>query len=245
MPTKTRYLTDAQLTIVGRRYGSDEVALEASEALARWRRDVAALAGYGYGQSALDGFAADVAQHETLRAARPEAMAEKKMAVVTRDKQVSAGWAWVDRVSGILGGLARTDQNLATALATATPIDDAGLEAGMRALSILLNETKGRLAPDAQADQRMAEVGALCTALQASPGTVHTSKGQTVADTAQIDLYDGKLCVRMRDLNAAGRAAIRNGDLRAGLGEYTFHHLKHSGNPKPVTPPAPAPAHAG
>lgn len=69
MPTKNRYLTDAQLTIVGRRYGSDEVALEASEALARWRRDVAALAGYGYGQSALDGFAADLAQHETLRAA--------------------------------------------------------------------------------------------------------------------------------------------------------------------------------
>jgi hypothetical protein len=133
---KTRYLTDAQLTIVGRRYGSDEVALEASEALARWRRDVAALAGYGYGQSALDAFAADLAQHESLRAARPEAMAEKKMAVVTRDRQVSAGWAWVDRVSGILGVLARTDQNLATALGTATPIDDAGLEAGMRAPTI-------------------------------------------------------------------------------------------------------------
>jgi hypothetical protein len=28
---------------------------------------------------------------------------------------------------------------------------------------------------------------------QASPGAVHTSKGQTVADTAQIDLFDGKL----------------------------------------------------
>ena len=105
-----------------------------------------------------------------------------------------------------------------------------------------MSETKGRLAADAQADQRLAEVDALCTALQSSPGTVHTSKGQTVADTAQIDLCDGKLYMRMRDLNSAGRASIRNGDLRAGLGEYTFHHLKNSGNPNPV--PAPAPAHA-
>jgi hypothetical protein len=242
MPTKTRYLTDAQLTVVGRRYGSDEIALEASEALARWRRDVAALAGYGYGQSALDAFAADLAQHTTLRVARPEAVGEKKTAVVTRDKQVSRGWAWVDRVSSILGMLARTDQTLATALATARPTDDAGLEAGIRALATILSETKGRLAADAQADQRLAEVDALCTALQSSPGTVHTSKGQTVADTAQIDLCDGKLYMRMRDLNSAGRASIRNGDLRAGLGEYTFHHLKNSGNPNPV--PAPAPAHA-
>ena len=242
MPTKTRYLTDAQLTVVGRRYGSDEVALEASEALARWRRDVAALAGYGYGQTALDAFAADLAQHTTLRSARPEAVAEKKTAVVTRDKQVSHGWAWVDRVSSMLGMLARTDQTLATALAAARPVDDAALEAGIRALAAILTEAKGRLAPDAQADQRLAEVSALCAALQSSPGAVHTSKGQTVADTAQIDLCDGKLYMRMRDLNSAGRAAIRNGDLRAGLGEYTFHHLKNSGNPNPVPAPAPTPA---
>jgi hypothetical protein len=87
-----------------------------------------------------------------------------------------------------------------------------------------------------------AEVIPLCTALQASPGTVHTSKGQTVADTAKIDLYDGKLYMRIRDLNSAGRAAIRNGDLRAGLHEYALHHLKNSGNPNPIPEPAPAPA---
>jgi len=69
---------------------------------------------------------------------------------------------------------------------------------------------------------------------------VHTSKGQTVADTAQIDLFDGKLYVCMRDLNSAGRKAIRNGDLRVGLHEYAFHHLKNSGNPGPAPVPAPA-----
>jgi hypothetical protein len=70
------------------------------------------------------------------------------------------------------------------------------------------------------------------------------AKGQTVADTAQIDLYDGKLYVCMRDLNSAGREGIRNGDLRAGLHEYAFHHLKNPGNSAPAPAPSPAPAQA-
>jgi len=239
---KSRYVTDPELTIIGRRYGADEVALEANEAMARWKRDLPALASYGYGQGALDAFSADCAEHAKLRATRPQAVTEKKMSVSTRDKQVSSGWKWVDRVTSMLGALARTDQLLATALATATPTDDAGLEAGIRAVATLLVETKGRLPADAEADKRLAEVDGLCAALQASPGAVHTSKGQTVADTAQIDLYDGKLYLCMRDLNSAGRKAIRNGDLRAGLHEYALHHLKRSGNPNPGPAPAPAPA---
>ena len=69
----------------GRR-GILRVALEASEALARWKRDLSALAGYGYGQGALDAFATDLAEHAKLRSARPEAVAERKMSVATRDK---------------------------------------------------------------------------------------------------------------------------------------------------------------
>lgn len=108
---------------------------------------------------------------------------------------------------------------LDTALVAAKPDDDAGLEAGIHAMATLLNESKSRLPPDAEADKHLADVYALCTALQTSPGTVHTSKGQTVADTVQIDLYDGKLYTRMRDLNAVGRAAIRDGALAAELHE--------------------------
>jgi hypothetical protein len=237
---KTYFVTEQQLQVIGRRYNADDVALEATETAARWRRDLSVLALYGYHQAALDAFTADMAEHAKLRAARPEAVAEKKMSVTTRDKQVSLGWAWADRVCSVLGVLARTDQTLATALSSATPTHDAGLEAGIRALAILLNETKGRLAAEVQADKRLAEVNGLCQALQTSPGAVHTSKGQTVADTAQIDIYDGKLYVCMRDLNSAARKAIRNGDLRVGLHEYTFHHLKSSGNPAPVPAPAPA-----
>jgi hypothetical protein len=98
------------------------------------------------------------------------------------------------------------------------------------------------LPAEAQAEQRLAEVAELCAALVSLTGAVHTSKGQTVADTAQIDLYDGKLYIRIRDLNQAARRAIRNGNLDAGLHEYVFHYLKHSGNP---ASPAPEPQPVG
>ena len=242
MSTKSRFLTDSQLIIIGRRYGSDDVAWEASEAAARWNRDQSQLASYGYGPAALAAFEAERAQHDSLRAARPQAVAAKKTAVASRDKQVSLGWGWVDRVSSALGILARTDETLATALATATPVDDAGLEAGIQAMSNVLNGAKSKLPAEAQADQRLAEVQDLCTGLQSLFGTVHTRKGQTVADTVQIDLYDGRLYVWMRDLNQAARRAIRNGNLNAALQEYVFHHLKHSGNPAaPAPQPEPAP----
>jgi len=236
MSSKSGFLTEPQYIIIGRRYGSDDIAWEASEVAARWNRDQAQLASYGYGPAALAAFEAERAKHDSLRAARPQAIAAKKTSVTLRDKQVSAGWAWVDRVSSALGMLARTDETLATALATATPANDAGLEAGIQALSNVLTGAKSKLPAEAQADKRLAEAQDLCTALQSMPGTVHTSKGQTVADTVQIDLYDGKLYVWMRDLNHAARRAIRNGNLTAGLQEYVFHHLKHSGNPAPLAP---------
>jgi len=220
MSSKSGFLTDPQYIIIGRRYGSDDVAWEASEAAARWNRDQMQLASYGYGPAALAVFEADRAQHDSLRASRPQALAAKKTAVAERDKLVSAGWAWVDRVSSALGILARSDEALATALVTATPVDDAGLEAGIQAMSNVLSGAKSKLPAEAQADQRLAEVQDLCTGLQSLAGAVHTSKGQTVADTVQIDLYDGKLYVWMRDLNHAARRAIRNGNLNAGLQEY-------------------------
>jgi hypothetical protein len=242
MATKARYVTDAQLTVIGRRYGSDAVALEANETVGRWQRDLGVLAGYGFGQAGLDAFTTDLRAHEKLRGARPDAVADKRSAVAAREKQVSMAWAWVDRGSAMLGVLARSDQTVSNALAAAMPPHDAALDGGIRALATILVETKDRLPADAQAGERLVQVDSLCSGLQTSPAVVQTSKGQTIADTAQIDLMDGKLWVRMRDLNAAARSAIRNGDLPVGLSEYSFHHLKHSGNPSPApTPPAPAP----
>lgn len=245
MTAKGRFVTDAQLVIIGRRYGSDAVALEAAGTITRWKRDVAVLATYGFGQKVLDVFVGDFNQHASLRATRPDGVAEKMSAVTDRDQTVSRAWAWVDKVAAILGVLARLDQRLSNALAAATPSNDAGLEAGIRALATILADSKQLLTPDAQVDQRLKEVEDLVNALQASPGAVRASKGQAKTDTAEIDLWDGRLWVRMRDLNAAARAAIRNGDLRASMSEYSFRHLKHSGNPEPAPAPSPTPANAG
>jgi hypothetical protein len=70
---------------------------------------------------------------------------------------------------------------------------------------------------------------------------VQRSKSLAAADTAQINLFDGKLYTRIRALNAVACSAIRKGHLQASPHEYAFHRLKRSGTPNPVTPPAPTP----
>jgi hypothetical protein len=236
MPSKTSFLNDNLLILIGRRFGSDTVALEAAEASARWSRDESSLASYGFGATVRASYEEDRSKHETLRVSRSQAVANKKISYATRDLQVSRGWAWVDRVTSTLGVLGLTDEALATEAAAAKPEDDAGLVAGIQALAKILGGAKDRLPADAQIDQRLAEAVSLAAELDSSPGSVHTSSGQTVADTAQIDLLDGKLYLWIRELNKAGRRAIRNGHLSAAPQEYTFHHLKHSGKTTPLQP---------
>jgi hypothetical protein len=245
MTSKTSFLKDNRLVVIGRRFGSDAVALEAAEASARWGRDEVALAPYGFGASVRARYEEDRNQQETLRVSRSQAVASKKLSYAARDQHVSRGWAWVDRVSSALGVLGLTDEGLATEAAAAKPEDDAGLVAGIQALAKILAGAKDRLPADAQVDQRLAEAEGLAAEIESSPGSVHTSSGQTVADTAQIDLLDGKLYLWIRELNKAGRRAIRNGHLPGAPLDYAFHHLKHSGKatllqPVPPTPTATA-----
>lgn len=192
MAGTTSFLKERNLIIVGRRFGSDTVALEAAEASARWLRDEAALAGYGFGAAQRTRFEEDRAKHEAMRVSRSQAVATKRNSYAARDTQVARGWAWVDRVICTLGVQALTDDDLATQLAAATPDDDAGLEAGIQALAVLLTSVKERLPADAQADQRLGEVAGVVADLASSPGVLHTRSSQTMVDTAQIDLLDGR-----------------------------------------------------
>jgi hypothetical protein len=246
MSERTSFLNDRNLIVIGRRFNSDIVALEASEAAARWLRDEAALAGYGFGIAVRTRYEEDRTKHEALRVSRSQAVATKRKSYASRDAAVSAAWAWVDRVKSALEVEALTDDKLSADLDAAEPRDDAGLEAGIQALARLLTTRKDRLGSDAQVAERLAETSALVAGLSASPGLVHTNSSQTITDTAQIDLLDGKLCVWIRQLNKAGRRAIRNGHLQAPPQDYVFHHLKNSGRgsspqpaPEPVPPPTP------
>lgn len=245
MADQISFENQARLVVIGRRYGSDLVALEATEAGARWARDQAALGAYGFGAKVLARFEDDRSKHAALRVSRSNAVASKKISCATRDEQISRGWAWIDRVLSMLGVLSLTDGTLAAEIAAAKPTDDAGLQAGILAMAKLLIAHREELDTDSQSADRLAEAEPLATAVASSPGPVQTSKGQTVADTAQIDLLDGKLYVWIRELNKAGRRAIRNGHLQAAPQEYVFHHLKHSGSSTPHSPtpepPAPVP----
>jgi hypothetical protein len=109
MGNKTSFLKENHLIVIGRRFGSDSVALEAAEAAARWSRDEAVLASYGFGATVRARFEEDRAKHEELRASRSQAVANKKNSYATRDQQVEQAWAWVDQVGSMLGVLGLTD----------------------------------------------------------------------------------------------------------------------------------------
>lgn len=239
MAKKNHYLTDDEYVEIGRRHGSDEVDQEASVAESRWRRDLDNLGEYGHGPDEKAAFDALWAKHGELRAGRSDVVSGKKTTVIGRDTIVSAAWAWVDKVGSVLGRPCRADQNLAVRVEEAMPREDSGLGAGIVALAAILDEVKGRLAPHAKAAERVAESKDLAAKLGAAPGQVSTAKAGTVTDTAELDLLDGKIYIAILDLNKAGRKAIRNGNLKQKLEDYTLKHLKRSGNPKPHAPPPP------
>jgi hypothetical protein len=251
MSDLTDFQKQQRYIIIGRRFGCDVVAVEATEAAARWARDQVALARYGFGADMRAKFEVDRQSHDGLRIGRSVAVAQKKTSYATRDEKVSRGWAWVDQVTSMLGVLALaepSDSGLAHKIAAAKPEDDANLEAGIAALAEILASQKDKLSPECQVDQRLAEAKELAAAVATLPGVVHTSRSQTMADTAELDALDGKLYTWLIELNRAARRAIRNGHLKASRQEYTLHHLKRSGSPvqPPVTvtpqPPAPSPA---
>jgi hypothetical protein len=215
MAHKITFLTDADYVEIGKRYGSDDVARETSDTSSRWKRDAPALGPYGCGPKALAAFETLRAKHAAARNARPDVIAEKKKIVAMRDGRVSAAWKWVDKVSSVLSNVARDDEHLARRVTEAMPSDDAGLEVGVGVLAKILGDTKSSLDAETGADARLAEAPALAANVASAPCAVRAAKEAVVADTAEIDLLDGRLYIIIRDLNAAGRKAIRNRDLKA------------------------------
>ncbi len=223
---KKAYIPTDRYIVIGRLYGSDDVAKEAGEARARWKRDVGALGEYGHGKTAFDKFEVLLDKHSDLRVARPKTVAAKSEAVRERDRHVSAGWTWVDKVVSVLTREARDDEDLAGSLRTAAPTDDSELEAGIGALAGILRKVKPKLPKEDRAEERLGEARGLRLQVKEAIGTAATAKTAPIADTAAIDLLDGKLYVAIRDLNKAARRAIGNGELGASSDEYRFHHLR-------------------
>ena len=245
MSAKTLSLTDQQYVKIGRQHASEPMALEASEASARWTRDQARLALYGHGTSVLAAFEALRGEHTRQREGRPEVVAGKSRAVRDREQVVVDARTWVGRVYSAILTLARGDETLAGRLREAFPDDDDELEGNVGTLAALLAEVKARLSADFEADARIAEAAGIQARLAAAAGNVGAAKARRVADTVAIDLLDGKLYVMIRDLNAAARRAIRAGNLVAALSDYRFHHVNKRSGATASDPPAADPDPAG
>lgn len=63
----------------------DEVELKAAEASARWLRDEAVLAGYGFGAAQRTRFEEDRAKHQAMRVSRSQAVATRRNGSAARD----------------------------------------------------------------------------------------------------------------------------------------------------------------
>jgi hypothetical protein len=230
-------LTDKKYTVIGRRYGSDEMAAQGVQAAGRWSRDVAVLARYGHGQAELDAFNALREQHAVLRIERPEAVTAKALTVQERAARLVAARHWVNQVSSLLGSRARADAALAQQVNDALPADDAGLDASIGTLSKLLTEHAARFAADAGVPECIAEAEAVRAGLTEIMGSLATAKSATRADTAEIDLLDGRLYISIRDLNRAARRAIRAGKLNAATADYRFDSGAARKAPAPAATP--------
>ncbi len=233
---KIEALDDARYTAIGARHGSHRIADESSRAAARWRRDVAVLARYGHGQAMLDSFLQLNDEHKTLREKRPEAVAAKETVIRERNEAIQSARHWVRQVESLLGVPARKDAALATKLNAALPADDSALGSAVGALSNLLRELGTSLPEDAGVPALITEGGELGAALGTAPGTVAAARTAKLNDTAEIDLLDGKLYIAMRELNRAGRRAVRAGKLQAPLTEYRFTPTGGGSPPGPAQP---------
>lgn len=243
MKIASRPLTREELILIGMRYASESAAQEAGIALKRWKRDEAALALYGHGAEGRAKFEKLILDHAKAMKDRPVAVAGKREARVARDAAVSRAWNWIDQSTSILSVLAREDDSVASRLMAAAPEDDAELEAKLGALAELLAEVKERVSSEARIDVRLAEVAEIRTGVASNGGSMRAARVEAAKDTAALDLLDGQLYVTIRDLNVAGRKAIRNGELPGvPLSDYRFHLLNRSGRAGGAGPePTPKP----
>lgn len=235
MAEEKAFTPDAYATI-GARYGSTGVAHESELAEGRWERDVDALARYGHGRSALAKYKDLRARHQQAMAQRPNAVNAKRHSVLERDARISAAWEWMDAARSNVTPLARGDAKIAVVLKSALAENDVDLPAKIEAMRSLLGDVQSRLPEDANIPQLLADAATVASGLEGTHGQVHSKRGAAMEDTFELDRLDGELYVRILDLNAAARRAIRNGKLEAQLSDYRLHFLKRSGRPGAVSP---------
>lgn len=227
MSRRIRTLEEKDYIATGARYASEDMAKEASYALARWGRDIDIMKRYGYGNKALNAFKALIAEHAAAMKDRPAGLQFKRTTVQERNSAVLKAWEWVKRAESLLTPQARLDADLANGLMEAVPTEDSGLPAGIGALAELLEANKAALDPESGVDELLSEAPGLMS-ISSGPGEVKGAKTKTEEETRELNLLDGKVYIAIRDLNVSGRRAFRKLGNDVFVKEYKFHALNYS-----------------
>jgi hypothetical protein len=223
---------------LGSHHASGAVSTEGHEAAKRWTRDLTVLTPYGYTPTQLQLFQGMLAEHDGLRAARPEAVSAKLAAVGLSRGIVEEVRGFLDRTDGIFTVLARTNEAVEPDVQAIANQKANGLDAVVAATVELLRKHQALLDPAVNPAALIADGEALVGRLKSAGPDKAAAKTATVVDTEEIDVADGRILEVIRGLNSSGRKAFRALKQKAKVEEYKYHHLR--GKPSETDPAAPA-----
>jgi len=230
--------TRQQYRELGSHHNSGAVSTEGHETAKRWSNDLAVLTRYGHTPTQLQLFLGQLAEHDGLRATRPEAVSAKLAAVGGSRALLEESREWLDRVDGNFEVLARTSEAVTTGQQAIANQKQNGLDAVVSATVELLRRNQALLDPEVNPAALIAEGESLSARLKTAGPDKAAAKTSTVVDTEEIDVADGRLLEVIRGLNSSGRKAFRALKQRAKAEEYKYHHLR--GKPSETAPDAPA-----
>ncbi|MBU1411335.1 hypothetical protein KKC22_07430 [Myxococcota bacterium] len=229
-------LTSEDFIDIGRGVGSDAIHREGQDSLGQWERDIDVLETYGFTREELALFKENFQAHHELMTRRAETIARKKGAVAARDLIIHSVWIWIEQVCSIVGRLAAGNADLVGRFNEVYPTDDAGLWRAIDPIASLLRENQVAFPAAVPVQALLDEAPALRQSVYEIFGRTDMVKAEPAQDTREIDELDGRLYVTMRELNSAGRRAIRAGRLTRQPPYYRFNHIRKA--PRPTPPPA-------
>ncbi|MBU1221183.1 hypothetical protein KKF34_11105 [Myxococcota bacterium] len=225
-------MTDKDFMIIGKRYGSSEVAYEAKEAATIWEKDMEVLKEYGFGPDAMSKFKTMCAAHLELIKNRPGVISNKMLTLREKHKIINDAWTWAEKVESILGSIARNNPDFAILLNNHLPKEDTDLLTAIPALAKILSDNAASISPDTNHQTRISETETIVQKLHEVYDATVLNKTKAVEDSAEIDLLDGKIYVAIRDLYEAGRRAVRSGLVQTPSTRYRFQSLTNTRKPK-------------
>ncbi|MBU1409878.1 hypothetical protein KKD52_11880 [Myxococcota bacterium] len=231
---KLEELTSDDFVDIGRNVGSDPIHRESQDAIGQWERDIDELEKYGFTREELAQFKEQFRVHHDLMIRRSESVARKKGAVEQRDQIIHTAWTWVEQVLSIVGRRVAGNPGLVQRFNEVYPANDAGLWRAIEPIATLLREHQGAFPEAVPVQALLDEAPQLRERMSEIFGKTDLVKAEPIQDTREIDELDGRLYVTIRELNAAGRRAIRAGRLTRQPPYYRFNHLRKAPRPTPT-----------